>query len=117
MRGKVYHILNRGFEKRNVFLNVEHFMRFVHNLLDFNTTKSAEDSYYVRRKTSEVGPLKTNKLVDVLCWTILPNHPHILVAEKEDGFASAFSRKIFGGFTMYFNEQKEVVCCFKVGQK
>lgn len=106
--GNVYHILNRGVEKRKVFLNDYDHRRFVHNLGDFNSRSNAEQSYYRRRENTssltEVRP-PSERMVDILCWALMPNHPHIMVVERGIGDVGSFSRKIFGGYTMYFNEK------------
>lgn len=111
MEENIYHILNRGVEKRKVFLDAENYIRFVHGFKDFNTTESKGDISYYRRRLSEMSdiacPTSEEKIVDILCWTLMPNHPHILVMEKEERNAGRFSRKIFGGYTKYFNEQND----------
>lgn len=109
--GDIFHLLNRGVEKRKIFLNTTDYVRFAHNLFDFNDRDNADQSYYIRRKQNslytEVAPPYKKEIVDVFCWTLMPNHPHILITEREAGFAGVFSRKVFGGYTMYFNEQNE----------
>jgi len=110
MKGNIHHILNRGVEKRKVFCSEKDYERFVDNLKDFNTTESMGSvSYYKRRirAKSEVAPPTAENIVDVVCWALMPNHPHIMTVEKDEGSASEFSRKIFGGYTMYFNEQND----------
>lgn len=108
MKGNIYHILNRGVEKRKVFLSEEDHIRFIHGFKDFNTEESKGSiSYYKRRESDMRCPTREENIVDVLCWALMPNHPHIMVAEKEEGNAGRFSRKIFGGYTKYFNEQNE----------
>lgn len=109
MEGGIFHLLNRGVEKRQVFLNDKDYLRFAHDLYDFNDKNNAYQSYSFRRmKNMEVAPpYKKEKIVDLLCWALMPNHPHILLIEREDGVAGTFSRKVFGGYTMYFNEQNE----------
>lgn len=108
MEGNIYHLLNRGVEKRKVFLNDENYTRFIHDLKDFNTAESKGDiSYYKRRQSDIACPTKEKEIVDILCWALMPNHPHIMLAEKEEGSTGRFSRKIFGGYTKYFNEQND----------
>ncbi len=107
-----YHILNRGVDKRVVFDSDVDYNRFIYNLKDFNTYENISQSFLNRRKIiSEVRPPKLQadkeKLIDVLCWCLMPNHPHILISEEEVGNSSIFSKKIFGGYTMYFNKKNE----------
>ena len=101
-------MINRGVEKRKIFLTNRDYIRFIHNISDFNSVDNALQSYMRRRndnlmEVTEVRP-PSKQLVDVFCWSLLPNHPHLLVAECGEKFAGMFSRKIFGGYTMYFNE-------------
>lgn len=109
MEGGIFHLLNRGVEKRDVFLRDADRLRFVHDLHDFNDKNNAYQSYSFRRmKNMEVAPpYKREEIVDLLCWALMPNHPHLFLVEKDGGNAGIFSRKVFGGYTMYFNEQNE----------
>lgn len=106
--------MNRGVEKRKIFLREKDYLRFTHNLYDFNNVKNATQSYYRRRRVSltEVAPpskkeRKRKELVDILTWCLMPTHPHVFLQEKVDEGVSLFSQKIIGGYTMYFNEAEE----------
>ena len=110
--GSFFHLLNRGVEKRTIFSTNADYMRFVHNLHDFNDKHNVAQSYYIRRKqdfkeNEIVGSQEKEKIIDVLCWALMPNHPHIFVYERKEKNAGEFSRKVFGGYTMYFNEQNK----------
>lgn len=110
MKGDIFHILNRGVEKRTIFQREADYLRFVYNLYDFNDIKNIVLNYNKRRRNKElkldIGRSK-EELVDIISWTLMPNHPHLLVQEKIDGGVSIFSKKIFGGYTKYFNELNE----------
>jgi len=106
MKGDIFHLLNRGVEKRKVFLNEKDFLRFIYNLDDFNDTENVTLPYLSRRRRREKLDVARPKeeLVDNLCWALLPNHPHVLIQEKIDGGISIYSKKTIGGYTKYFNE-------------
>ena len=113
MQGDMFHILNRGVEKREIFYNESDYLRFAHGLYDFNDTNYASP-YPQRCKSRGIGHAMSNgimrtrkELVDLFCWALLPNHSHNLVQEKIDRGASVFSKKIFGGYTKYINEKHE----------
>ena len=110
-----YHILNRGVEKRKIFLDKKDYLRFVHNLSDFNNLNYAF-SYYNRRNSAMRKPnlqrqrkRQREEIVDVLCWTLMPNHHHILLRGKTEGGGSLFSKKLTSGYTQYFNRKNERV--------
>jgi putative transposase len=112
MKGDIFHLLNRGVEKRKIFLSDKDYLRFIYNLYDFNDIDNVTLPYYKRRKKhwSDVArPTNEERkeLVDVLYWCLMPNHLHILAHEKIDGGISIFSKKIIGGYTKYFNEKNE----------
>lgn len=111
MKGDIFHILNRGVEKRKIFLDDEDHLRFVYNLLDFNDKNLINQSYYTRRSKFSVmslqkqqqQKLEKEELVNILCFCLMPNHYHILVQEKINGGAGLFSKKLTNGYTLYFN--------------
>ncbi len=110
MKGNIYHLLNRGVEKRKIFLDKEDHIRFIHDLEDFNNVKNVEQSYFRRRESKNLLTdvrRPSEMIVDILCWTLMPNHPHIMAVEKDEGNISEFSRKVFGGYTKYFNKKKD----------
>ena len=109
MKGDFFHLVNRGVDKRIVFEEENDYLRFINNLSDFNDTENVIYNYRERRKKrqfSDVGRPKI-QLVDILSWTLIPNHPHIFVQEKINQGTSLFSKKIFGGYTKYFNEKRK----------
>lgn len=103
MKGEIFHLLNRGVEKREIFLTNKDYFRFIDNLYDFNDIDNTIFKYHYRRKLKKTK----EKLVDILCWSLMPNHPHILSQEKIDGGISIFSKKIIGGYTKYFNDKNK----------
>ena len=106
--GDFFHILNRGVEKRKIFLDQRDYLRFTNNIRDFNDKNNVPLSYFHRTRYGSPTSVKIvtkaeNQLVDVLCWSLLPNHFHILAQEKIEGGSGAFTRKLTGGYTLYFN--------------
>ncbi|MBM3250824.1 MAG: hypothetical protein FJZ07_01105 [Candidatus Nealsonbacteria bacterium] len=106
MKGDIIHLLNRGVEKRKVFLTDKDYFRFVYNLYDFNDVNNVISAYYYRRKPL-INDKAKEKLVDIFCWCLMPSHPHVLSQERVDGGISIFSKKIMGGYTKYFNEKNK----------
>ncbi|MEK7133340.1 MAG: hypothetical protein AAB771_01485 [Patescibacteria group bacterium] len=102
MEGDIFHILNRGVEKRKIFLEEKDYLRFINNLSDFNSIEPVFEPYFDRRKYLAMRK-PGNKIIDILCWCLMPNHYHILVQEKINGGASIFAKKISSGYTQYFN--------------
>jgi len=118
---QIYHIYNRGVEKRTIFLDNQDYLRFVHDLFEFNDTKPAENLYYKREilQSYEVEPRKIGKrgmarfqrelLVDILIFCLMPNHFHLLLRQKRENGIIKFMQKLGTGYTMYFNQKYERV--------
>jgi putative transposase len=106
-----YHVLNRGVDKRDIFLNEKDYLRFVHNLFDFNDQKKADTNRYVSKKPSIIdlrgprdrGPRET--LVDIHAFCLMPNHYHLLLSPKEEKNIPKFMMKLNVGYVKYFNEK------------
>lgn len=108
MGNNFFHILNRGVEKRKIFLGNSDYRRFVDNLRDFNDLNNAlsykDRCHLALREPSGLGVKKKKKeIIDILCWCLMPNHFHILTSEKINKGNSVFSQKLTSGHTQCFN--------------
>lgn len=111
MTNEIFHVYNRGVEKRLIFIDDEDRFRFIHDLYEFNDSNPAPNLYYKmsQLKTYEVELRKRKPLVSILAFCMMPNHFHILLeAEVENGITE-FMRKIGTGYTNYFNKKYERV--------
>ncbi len=109
---EIYHIFNRGVEKRTIFMNQGDYFRFIHDLFEFNDKAPAFDVRHHVSKESEL-PHKRRKprdlLVEILCFCAMPNHYHLLLRQKIEGGITEFMRKFGTGYTNYFNKKYERV--------
>lgn len=104
---EIYHIFNRGVEKRRIFLNAKDHLRFIHNLYEFNNENPALNAgrlFQDTKRTQENDRGTSRKLlVEILCFCLMPNHYHILVKQRVDNGITEFMRKLGTGYTNYFN--------------
>lgn len=102
---EIYHIYNRGVDKRNVFLEGRDYVRFIHDLFEFNdesaALRSVPQSSEVRLRKIDRKPRKL--LVEILCFCLMPNHYHLLLRQHAENGITEFMRKIGTGYTNYFN--------------
>lgn len=107
---ELWHTLNRGVDGRDLFLDSQDYVRFVHNLYEFNDSVPSVQSARRHKMDSNVGFRKPNireKLVDIHGWVLMKNHYHLLLSECTDGGISLFLRKLNVGYANYFNERYE----------
>ena len=123
---EIYHIYNRGVEKRELFIDDEDYLRFIHDLFEFNDENSAPNlSYYlIQPKKVQLPNINIKKrkprklLVEILVFCLMPNHFHFILKQKQEGGIIKFMQKLGTGYTMYFNKKYERVgglfqCRFK----
>src|SRR3989338_4312931 len=96
----IFHICNRGVEKRTIFLNDNDYRRFLENAYRSN---NRSDAIRFRGTDLFFNPPPQEKIVDILKWSLLPNHYHLLVVELIEGGAIEFTKRLGNGYTKYFN--------------
>jgi putative transposase len=103
---EIYHIYNRGVEKRNLFCDKKDYYRFIHNLFEFNDKKPVLNVGYYFENNLEPVQIKPRKLlVEILAFCLMPNHFHLLLRQKVDNGITTFMRKLGTGYTNYFNQK------------
>lgn len=107
--GEIYHIFNRGVEKRSVFSNDSDRKRFIQNLYIFNDAIPIINNN--RQNLREVRLLsdKQNQFVDILAFVLMPNHYHLMLKQITENGVTEFMRKIGTGYTNYFNTKYQRV--------
>ncbi len=98
----IYHVYNRGVEKRRLFLDNRDYERFIDDLIIFNDTKLVINPKK-RIKDIRNNDHKRKFLVDILAFCLMPNHYHLLLRQRTDNGITEFMRKLGGGYVNYFN--------------
>ena len=110
----IYHVYNRGVDKRNVFTDDGDYLRFIHYLYQCNNVAATPNLTFHLANLSalETPPdqlLKNsqprNPLVDIFSFALMPNHFHLMLKERVAGGISNFMQKLGTGHTMFFNEK------------
>ncbi|MCK9577972.1 transposase [bacterium] len=119
---EIYHVYNRGTDKRDIFLEKSDYAKFLDYLVDFNNLKpiDKEKLKEERRKSLKRGQalecldIEDDPLVDVLGFCLMPNHFHLLLRQRMDGGIAKFIQRVATGYVMVFNtKQKRSGCLFQ----
>jgi len=110
----IYHVYNRGVEKRNIFLNERDYVRFMYNMFVCN---GQERVFHLERLSNEeiiqfinnASANEEKQLVEILNFALMPNHFHISLKQKVDGGIVSFMQKLGISSTMCFNKKYERV--------
>lgn len=106
--GEIYHIFNRGVDKRDIFLDQYDLQRFFQAIQVFNTLKPIGSIYASLFSKKEKSQTEADqKLVEIICYCLNPNHFHLVLKQVFDGGISKFMHRLAGGYSRYFNEKNQ----------
>jgi putative transposase len=98
---EIFHVLNRGVEKRHIILDDSDRLRFLHDLYAFND-ESPTPNYILSGRHE---PYNRKVLVHIHAYCLMHNHYHLLLSEAAENGISLFLKKLNGGYAKYFNER------------
>ncbi len=109
--GEIYHIYNRGVEKRLIFSADQDRHRFIDNLIVFNNSSPYENwSRNFKKGEKEVRlPSDREQLVEIMAFALMPNHYHLMLRGITENGVTEFMRKLGTGYTNYFNTKYQRV--------
>ena len=111
-----YHIYNRGVEKRNIFADRQDYSVFLAYLKEYLTPKNknnlllklSEEGLIWEEKDKILRLLRLNNFhdqLDLLSYSLKPNHFHFLVKQKGPNVIDSFTRSLMTRYVMYFNRK------------
>ncbi len=111
---ELWHVLNRGVDGRHIFMDDRDYLRFIHDLYEFNDITPADSNVGYRFKSRDiVSPSIQNKrrkrLVQIHGWCLMKNHYHLLLSGLIENGISLFLRKLNVGYAKSFNEKYDRV--------
>ena len=117
--GDIYHLFNRGVEKRQIFMDESDRFRFVFCLYECNDAnfvimrnrindrlfrKNYIGDTYVNLPAFQT---KREMLVEIIAFVLMSNHYHLIVRPLVEGGVSLFMKKLSNSYTGYFNDKYE----------
>lgn len=103
-----FHIFNRGVDKRTIVLDADDMERLRQSMIEFNTIKPIgsiyENSFDKKKSLGNLVP-KTEKLVNIICFCINPNHYHFILEQCADKGIEKFMHRFGVGYTNFFNKK------------
>lgn len=107
---EVYHVFNRGVEKRETFRQPRDYQRFLQTV-NYYRHGGRKPKFSTLNKTQFAifNPSPNRLLVEILCYCLLPNHFHLLLRQKKDKGISIFLSQLCNSYTRYFNTKHKRV--------
>ncbi|MBU1031623.1 transposase [Patescibacteria group bacterium] len=97
-----YHIYNRGSDKRSTYTQPRDYARFQKTFYYYQFS-GPKSKFSQSTQSSLFKPLQNEKLVEILCFCLMPNHFHFLVKQLRENGISIFVSQLSNSYTRYFN--------------
>ena len=104
---EMYHIYNRGIDKRTIFENNSDYNRFLESILELNTENPLGGLFHkhVLERKGVINSIVENKQIDLIAYCLNQNHFHLIVKQISDNGISKFMHRLGTGYTQYFNNK------------
>ncbi len=111
-----YHIFNRGVAKQPIFTDKKDYERLVLTLnyyhyaqLPFKLSRLLQLPQIDRNLQWKEIENNSNKIVEIVCYVLMPNHFHLLLRQISVDGISDYVSKTVNSYTKYFNTSKDRV--------
>lgn len=104
--GEWYHCYSRGVDGRITFEDQNDYRRFLELLYLSNATEAIHRSA-VTKKQNVLETPRSETLVSIGAYSLMPNHFHFVLYEKDEGGISKFMQKLGVAYAMYFNTKND----------
>lgn len=112
---QVYHIFNRGVAKMPIFTDKRDYTRFLESIYYYQF-QGPKPQFSQLNRFKDFKFENNKKIVEVLCYCLMPNHYHFLVKQLQDNGISEFINKISNSYTKFFNTKHSRVGPLLQGQ-
>lgn len=99
--GEFYHVFNRGVAKMQIYNSSYDYTRFLKTMV-YYSIKGPKPRFSIFSPTTNMID-RSKKIVEVICYCLMPNHFHLLLKQLEDDGITEFMSKLSNSYTKYIN--------------
>jgi len=106
---QIYHVFNRGVERRTVFTNRKELERakqlikfYRHKDIPIRFSQVMNQPEEIKNKILE-KLYRTNQQVDIISYCLMPNHFHFILKQNTENGVARFISNFTNAYTKYFN--------------
>ncbi|MEK7099480.1 MAG: hypothetical protein AAB916_03090, partial [Patescibacteria group bacterium] len=109
--GELYHVYNRGVEKRIIFPSPSYYRRFIDGMRAFNNSRPVLLREFLKGTphTGIRSLYEGKRLVEICAFILMPNHYHFLLRPLQNNGLALFLQKLGAGYSGFFNLKQERV--------
>ncbi len=97
--GGIYHVYNRGVEKRSIFADKKDYLFFL-SLLKISLSPDEKQDYLEHTRVKD-----KSESLELLAYCLMPNHFHLLIKQLDECSMTEFMRSISNAYVAYFNKK------------
>lgn len=103
----IYHIYNRGVEKRKIFLDEQDYKVFLTCLKQYLSNPETEPKRQILQGQTLQYHASKNYYgeIELLSFCLMPNHLHLLIKQKDKNSIKKFTQSLFTRYSIYFNRK------------
>lgn len=110
LANKVYHVYNRGVEKRQIFLDEQDYQVFLYLFKDYlSPPESSESADGILPRGLKTDNPNLDQEVDLLAFSLMPNHFHLLLLQKTKTGMMRLLQRSATRYAIYFNQRYQRV--------
>jgi putative transposase len=102
--GGIYHVYNRGVEKREIFSEPRDFAVFLH-YLKTSLSVSVLDGNPRSVSGSTTAKCDLHSRIQLLAYCLMPNHYHLLLQQLDAKAMTELVKRVSNGYVEYFNRK------------
>lgn len=104
VNGEFYHVYNRGSNKQSIFLKSRDYQRFRQTFYYYQFQgPKPKFANFAKSQLTPFNPKLNIKIVELVCYCLMPNHFHFLIRQLKDSGISTFMGQLTNSYTKYFN--------------
>lgn len=108
VNGEFYHIFNRGVAKMQIYTNSYDYYRFTKSIIYYQRM-GPKPRFSLFSGKNTLSNLEGEKIVNITCYCLMPNHFHFLLQQIKDNGITEFMGKLSNSYTKYFNTKNKRV--------
>lgn len=110
-----YHLFARGSNRENIFLDERDKVRFIFLLCLYTSPLKINNTFwyvsnFIKKgvfgfKPDKLSSIIKERNIELICFSIMDNHFHVLVKNIEDEIISAYMHRVLTAYSKYFNSK------------
>lgn len=101
----IYHIYNRGVEKRDIFLDEQDYKIFLYYLKSYFLPSKQQEKSKLPYSVRFLKSFDLSEQIHLLVYCLMPNHFHFLVKQSTERAIVELMRRLSNAYVEYFNKK------------